>query len=127
MATYAERRRLWEEFDRQNPEVFALLRRYALEAKRKGVKVGIRLLIERIRWDLKVQTERPKDAPKLNDWFSSFWARRLMAEVPELDDYFETRERRSPPPPATPPKRKRAAPLRPRSRPTQQTLFGGAA
>lgn len=90
-SSYENRRALWIEFDQRHPHIFELLKQYALEAKAKGAKVGIRLLVERIRWDLAVKVERDPDEPKINDWFSSFWSRRLMAEVPALAGYFETR------------------------------------
>lgn len=89
--SYEIRRALWLDFDRRNPQVFEKLKELALEAKRKGAKVGIRLLVERLRWDLAMKVQRDENEPKINDWYSSFWSRRLMAEVPELAGYFEIR------------------------------------
>jgi hypothetical protein len=83
----------WQDFDRANPHIFAMLRDMALGAKRRGRRVGIRLLWEKLRWDLTVESDRPEDAPKLNDWFPPYYSRRLMREVPELAGFFEVRAR----------------------------------
>lgn len=118
-ASHENRRALWLDFDRRNPQVFEKLKELALEAKRKGAKVGIRLLVERLRWDLAMKVQRDENEPKINDWYSSFWSRRLMAEVPELAGYFEVRG--DAPAPAAPPE---PEPL-PYVTPEEQGLFGG--
>jgi hypothetical protein len=79
------------EFHAANPHVYERLRDLALYVKRQGKKVGIRLLWERLRWDLEVEVDRLEEGPRLNDHFPPFYARKLMAEVPQLAGFFETR------------------------------------
>lgn len=74
-------------FDAAHPEVYAELRRLALEAVRAGRR---RLAIATI---VEVETAARSDGYKLNNSYRAIWARRLMAEEPELDGAFETRER----------------------------------
>lgn len=79
-------------FDRANPEVYAELRRLALEAVRAGRRrLAIAQLVEVARWNL--ETAARSDGYKLNNSYRAIWARRLMAEEPELADVFEVRER----------------------------------
>lgn len=85
--TRAER---FERFHAENPQVFAALRDLALRAKARGAKVGVRLLWERLRWELEVEVRRTEDGPRLNDHYPPFYARLLNRE-PGLADYFETR------------------------------------
>lgn len=81
------------EFHGKNPEVYRRLCELARLAKSRGRRrIGIRLLWERLRWDLTVETERPEDAPKLNDHFTARFARLLMQQEPDLAGFFETRD-----------------------------------
>lgn len=85
-------RERFEQFHAANPQVFAWLRRMALEQKRDGRKVGIRLLWERLRWDIATSTQSA-DANKLNNDYTRHFSRLLMEKEPELAGYFEIRER----------------------------------
>ena len=87
--TTAER---FQRFHERNPGVLAALRAYALQAKARGKKVGIRLIWERLRWELEVEVNRTEDGPRLNDKWTSSYARMLNRD-PALRDYFETRGR----------------------------------
>ena len=79
------------EWCEQNQAVLDLLTKYALEAKRSGrERLSINLLFERARWYSTVETHG--DAWKLNNNWRSFVARKLMADVPELAGFFETRK-----------------------------------
>jgi len=82
------------EFHRNNPQVFAELRRLAREARQTGRRVGIRCLWEVMRWNLAVRTDRPAHDFKLNDHYHSRYAR-LLNEEPDLRGMFELRELRS--------------------------------
>jgi hypothetical protein len=88
------RERLFWRFHFENPHVYELLRSLAFEALESGAKrVGVRLLWERARWSLVVETRRAADSPKLNDWYPPFYARPLMRREPALRGLFETRDR----------------------------------
>lgn len=80
-------------FHAENPRVYALLVRFAREVKSRGRVCGIRLLWERMRWELMVTTVG--DDFRLNNVFTSRYARLIMREEPDLAGFFETRELRS--------------------------------
>lgn len=83
-------REAFERFHAANPEIYDLLVKYARELRaarrRRG---GIRMIWERMRWDLAIQTQG--DSFKLNDHYTSFYARLIMRQEPDLDGFFSTR------------------------------------
>lgn len=83
-------------FHERNPRVYALLVAFARRAKAAGAaRVGVRMLWERMRWEVQVETADPAgDEWKLNDHYTSRYARLLMAREPDLRGLFETRELR---------------------------------
>lgn len=84
-------REAFEAFDRANPAIYSRLRELALLARRRGARVGARLLWERLRWETLVEVPRRDGDYKLNDRWVAWYARALMEREPELEDYFETR------------------------------------
>lgn len=84
------------EFHANNPQVYAELVKLARRARGRGVqRIGIKMLWERLRWELQVETYNPGvETYRLNNNWHSFYARLLMDENPELRDLFETRESR---------------------------------
>lgn len=73
-----------------NPQVYALLRRFALEAKRAGLRRGsIEDVHARLRWHASVEVKN--DGFKVNNNWRPFYARFLMEQEPELEGFFETR------------------------------------
>lgn len=93
------RRRTIEErcadFDAAHPEVYAEIRRLALAAYRAGRRrIGIGQLVEVVRWNLATDAA-DEDGYKVNNDYRAAWARRLVAEHPELAPLFELRARRS--------------------------------
>lgn len=84
-----------ETFDRAHPEVYTELRRLALEAVRRGRRrLAIAQLVEVARWNLNTDA-RDAEGFKVNNTFRAVWARRLMADEPELAGVFETRDLRA--------------------------------
>jgi len=78
-------------FDRENPAVFQELRRLALELKAAGRQhYGLKSLFEVLRWEYALKTEG--EAFKLNNNYTAFYARMLMAAEPDLQGFFEIRE-----------------------------------
>jgi len=90
--TYAE---AFAKFDRENPHVYERLKAEALSFRRTtGVKhVGMDLIIARLRWLHAFETKG--DTFKLNNNFKSYYARKLMRNVPELAGLFRVREQRA--------------------------------
>lgn len=83
-------------FHRDNPHVYATLVRLAREAKRAGkTKVGVKALWERMRWDLWLATAHGADEPKLDNNFTSRFARLIDEREPDLRGLFETRRLRA--------------------------------
>jgi hypothetical protein len=78
-------------FHHGNPHVFRKLVEIALEVKRSGKRhFGIAALFERLRWISQFQTE--DDKYKLNNSYRAYYARQLMEQVPELREFFKTRD-----------------------------------
>lgn len=83
-------------FHRANPQVYRELVRFAREAKRYGKRVlGIRLLWERVRWELTIVTRDENSSFKFNDHYHSRYARLLMDREPDLRDMFRLRKLRT--------------------------------
>lgn len=73
----------FERFHAENPEVFTGLVTLALEAKARGHKrYSMAAVWEVYRWNTRLP---------LNNDFRARYARKIMAEVAELRDFFETR------------------------------------
>lgn len=78
-------------FHRANPFVFEQFARFAKQAKETGMeRCGARLLGERIRWYLQVETRT--DDYKINNNHWPYYARLLMLTRPEFDGFFERRD-----------------------------------
>lgn len=90
-------RRAWrekfEQFHADNPQIYDKLVEMARLVKSRGLKCSIYLLIERVRWFFLYETqgEQAKDF-KINNNFSPFYARRIMAENRDLAGMFEIRD-----------------------------------
>jgi hypothetical protein len=79
------------EYHAANPQVYAALRRFALDARRAGrSRMSINMLHERVRWYTTV--EAVQDEFKINNNWRPFYARLLMELEPELAGFFETRK-----------------------------------
>ncbi len=98
IALFNDRRTIqerFEEYDRLHPEVFAYMLTVALRVKTKGFrKFSIRTIWEQMRWYFQIEKDEGAEF-KLNDHFHSRYARKLMAEYPEFEGFFEIRELRS--------------------------------
>ncbi|HEU4754686.1 MAG TPA: hypothetical protein VFU47_16380 [Armatimonadota bacterium] len=86
----------FERFDRTHPEVYALLLRFARQVRERGwSRYSIRTLWELIRWHYSLSG--PEDGFKLNDQYTSRYARKLLTEHPDEfpSGFFELREIRT--------------------------------
>jgi len=76
-----------------HPEVYAAIVRFARDVRAKGHRrFGIRVIWERARWFLSI--ERTEGEYKLNDHYTSRYARLVMEQEPDLRDFFEVRNLR---------------------------------
>ena len=84
----------FKEFHKANPHIFKLLVKYAREIKEAGVKkIGISLLIERVRWHGHVKS-KSKDGYKISNNHRAFYSRKLMRKYPEFEGLFTTKSMR---------------------------------
>jgi hypothetical protein len=87
-ATIADR---FEEFDRENPDVYRVLVRLAREwvARTGHHKLGIATLFEIARWEIALATSDPEF--KLNNSYRAYYARLIHKQEPDLDGLFDLR------------------------------------
>lgn len=82
----------FEIYHRDNSGVYDELVKLAFEVKRSGrKKTSMTLLVNRLRWYFDIEIFRGEQDFKINDHFSPYYARLLMAEYPGLDGLFNTR------------------------------------
>lgn len=78
-------------FHGANPHVADALEALAAQWLARRPRVGVKALVERLRWESGIATEG--DAYRLNNSFTAFYARLLIERRPEWADSIETRER----------------------------------
>jgi hypothetical protein len=81
-------------FDENNPALYLRLRAMAIELARSGRRrYSVKTLWEVLRWRNDLIRD-PRERWKLNNSYTAFYSRELMAREPELAGFFETREKR---------------------------------
>lgn len=89
-----ERDAEFRKFDTENPKVYSALVDMTRQMYDRGhKKIGMSMLYEVLRWRTMIKTTDPDF--KLNNNYQSRYARKIMAEFPEFDGMFETRELKS--------------------------------
>ncbi len=83
-------RKFWA-YHNQNPHVFELFERFAKEAARLHGHYGAKAIFERVRWHMDVETVDAEEF-KLNNNYTSRYARLFMLKNPGFDGFFRTRE-----------------------------------
>jgi hypothetical protein len=80
----------FEAFHLANPHVYKAIVKIALDLKTRGFQRGsIWLVFNRLRWLYAIQTVG--DDYRLNNNFTGYYSRLVMATIPALDGFFETR------------------------------------
>jgi len=83
-------------FHEANPIVYATLARLARYARQRGRhRLGVKMLWERMRWELTIETDDATSDYKLNNNYHSRYARLLMETEADLAGMFELRALRS--------------------------------
>jgi hypothetical protein len=83
--------RNFEQFHRENPEVWKLFVRFTFEAMHKGFRhYSARAIAHRIRWHTDVETSDYDF--KINNNHISRYARLFHKSFPEYDGFFRTRD-----------------------------------
>ncbi len=81
----------YEKFDRKNPHVYVLFKRFANNVRDAGFKhYSSKAIFERIRWHVNIETKSP-DGFKLNCNFTSRYSRKLVEDDPTFDGFFRHR------------------------------------
>lgn len=77
------------EYHRENPQVYAELVRFAREARAAGrTRCGIKLCVERLRWESFVSAGGEF---KVNNLWAARYARLIEEQEPDLRGFFTTR------------------------------------
>ena len=82
----------FEQFDRENPDIFKTFAHFALIATRHRRYYSAKAVFHRVRWETMVSGK--DDAYKIDDGWISHYARKFMICYPEHDGFFQTRSRR---------------------------------
>lgn len=83
----------FEAFHDANPHVADALESLAAQWLRRNPRVGVKALVERLRWESGIQTDG--DPYRLNNSLVSRYARLLIERHPEWEDHIETRQLRA--------------------------------
>jgi len=84
------------EFHRLNPQVADILEDMADELISRGRKrVGIKMLMEVLRWNYQMKTDDPNSDFKINNNYAPHYSRLLLSRHPNWENVFELRELRS--------------------------------
>lgn len=85
-----------DQFIELNPELYRRLVAMTRALVQRGrTRIGMKTLVECLRWNYWMTTNDPTSEFKINNSYTSRMARRIMQENPDLDGVFETRELRS--------------------------------
>jgi hypothetical protein len=83
------------QFHKDNPDVYRRLVALARKARSHGYShIGIKHIWEVMRWEVMIETKGATDY-KLNNNFTSRYARLIMGQEPDLAGVFEVRALRS--------------------------------
>lgn len=83
----------FERFHEANPHVYREIVGLCRKAKSRGLDHwSINGIFEVLRWKTAIKTD--EEAPRLNNNYRALYARLVMKECPDLEGFFETRERR---------------------------------
>ena len=84
----------FEEFDKENPIVYSLFKQQVLKAiSKRKTKISAKTVLGFIRWEIQFQTTG--DVYKINDSFTSRYARKFTEEFDKYKDIFYFRKLRS--------------------------------
>jgi hypothetical protein len=80
----------FDEWNKENPEVYALFKRFSFEAISKGHKrLSAWMIANRIRWETTIATTG--NDYKISNDFIALFARKFMEDYPEHEGFFKTK------------------------------------
>lgn len=84
----------FDSFHALNPHVYVAIVSLARELKRQGWrKAGMKQIFEQLRWRYSVATRG--DQWRMNNNYTAHYARLVMSREPDLEGFFDTRERQT--------------------------------
>jgi len=83
----------FKEYHEANPFIYEYFKSYAFRMLDACNKISAKLIINRIRWEVRVETQA-KDF-KINDAFQAHYARLFLRDFPQYKKCMELRELRS--------------------------------
>lgn len=87
--TIPKTKKSFEQYDKENPEIWEKFKEFAFKAIKKGFKhYGAKSIFEIIRWNTKTSGN---DGLKVNNNYTSGYSRKFMNEFPEHEGFFRTR------------------------------------
>lgn len=85
----------FEIYHQQNPKVYELFKKYVNDILSRGKKLtSAKMIINRIRWEIYMETKGNEEY-RINDAFTSRYARLYAKEYPHYKDIFNFRDLRS--------------------------------
>lgn len=85
----------FKEFHKKNPAIYEYFKKYLREVVLAGKKkTSAKMILNRIRWEIYINTNT-EDEYKINDAFTSRYARLFATEYPEYEYLFNFRKLRS--------------------------------
>lgn len=88
-ATYRARAEAWA---KENPQVFALFEKFALEMAHRGRQFGMKALAERVRWQVMASWDKDEDGFRINNNLPSHVGRMLVEKHPHLAQFIQFRK-----------------------------------
>ena len=77
-------------FNRDNPEVYELFKRFTFQAINKGhTKLSAWMIANRIRWETQIETVN--DDYKISNDYIALYSRKFMKDHPKHDGFFKTK------------------------------------
>lgn len=86
-------KKCFDNFHKKNPKVYDMFLRYAFEILKKEKKISSKLIINRIRWEVYMETDG--EPYRINDAFTAHYARLFIKDYPEYEDKIELRRIRA--------------------------------
>lgn len=80
------------DFHTKNPQVFLLFEKFAMQLIQAGHdKLGAKMIMERIRWEISTGGAKDKDGFKINNNYTAYYSREFIKKHPQYRDCFEFR------------------------------------
>jgi hypothetical protein len=88
-ATYRARAEAWA---KENPQVFALFEKFALQAADRKRQFGMKALAEKVRWEVMMSWAKDEEGFRINNNLPAHLGRMLVEKHPHLAQFIEFRK-----------------------------------